>query len=141
MELFPLNETKSRDVAIITVRGEVRKMSKDRDLCLVLKYNEKPIRVGVCGTDVIFSLSDLISALNLKTNVTHIAKRLPEETFYKGSYVNVDNGLPTNGLTYVVTYEGAFLSLARVHGVDLYDVLNLMRWALTVKAEKIKKGA
>jgi hypothetical protein len=100
-----------------------------------------PVRVGVCGKDVIFSLSDLLNALSSTANVTHLTKRLPEETYFKGSYVDLVDGLPTNGHTYVVTYEGAQLSLPRIHGVDLYDIMMLLRWMKTVKADKIKKGA
>ncbi|GGG19614.1 hypothetical protein GCM10010913_47120 [Paenibacillus aceti] len=113
-------------------------MRKQTDLSLVFYYGDHPVRVGRCGKDVIYSLSDLLKALNVTSNVTHITRGLPEETFYKGSYVDLETGTPVNGHAVVVTYEGANLTLPRLRGADLYDVLMLTRWMRTVKADKIK---
>lgn len=116
-------------------------MGRQTDLSRIYRYNDMPVRIGACGTDTIFSLSDLLNVLGSTSNVTHLTKRLPEETFFKGSYVDLSDGAPTNGHTYVVTFEGALLCLPRIHGVSLYDVMLLLRWMKTVKADKIKKGA
>lgn len=112
-------------------------MSKKMDLSLVFYYGDHPIRVGKCGDDVIFSLYDLMNVFDSTSNVTILTRRLPEETFFRGTSVDLE-GSPCNTTSIAVTYEGACLALPRMKRVDLYDVLVLMRWMKTVKADKIK---
>lgn len=110
---------------------------KQLDLSLVLYYNDRPVRVGKYGEDVIYCLFDLMKVLDSTSNVTVLSRRLPEEVFFRGTSVDIDGGI-CNTTAVAVTFEGAYLALPRLKRADLYDVMSLLRWMKTVKAEKIK---
>jgi hypothetical protein len=105
-----------------------------KDLCVQLKYDNYPIRVGIINDEVVFSLYDLLCVLGVRNaNVTYALRKVPYETYYRATAIN--NG---NGLMVAVTEEGATLALCRLSKVDMRKVLKLLRWMKTVKKEKIK---